>query len=185
MLVAVGLGSLVLGLLWSALDQANRIELILGDEQRQLEHNALRLDWFQRTVARLLPRPKESPDHFVGDAKQFTALSGQSLDVDAVAREHVTWAIAYHPDEGTSALMYRGEKGVPLSILEWQGDSGRFRYLNADKIEDRWPPTSADPAPMLPTAIIVDTGIAGMEVLLAASRADEIQLAHRANLEKP
>ena len=184
MLVAIALGSLVLGLLWSALDQVSRIERILSEERWRFEHNALRLAWFQTTVKSLLPRPAASPDGFVGDAKTFTALAGQPLAADDVARERVAWSIVYRGEFGATQLEYRGQKGAALVVLEWPGDSGRFRYLNAARFEERWPPVTLDRPPMLPTAIVVETGIDGMEVILAAPAVDEFQFPRRADLER-
>lgn len=184
MLVAIALGSLVLGLLWSALDQVSRIERILSEERWRFEHNALRLAWFQTTVRSLLPRPAESDDRFVGDAKSFTALAGQPLAADDGAFERVTWSIVYRGERGATQLAYRGQKGPALVVLEWPGESGRFRYFNASRIEDRWPPVSLDQPPMLPTTIVVETGIDGMEVILAAPATDEFRFLRRVDLDR-
>ena len=184
MLVAIALGSLVLGLLWSALDQVSRVERILSEERWRFEHNALRLAWFQTTVRSLLPRPTESADRFVGDAKTFTALAGQPLAADDVARERVTWSIVYRGEQGVTQLAYGGQKGAALVVLEWPGERGRFRYLTAARVEDRWPPVTLDRVPMLPTAIIVETGSEGMEVILAAPATDEFLFPRRADLER-
>ena len=144
----------------------------------------MRLAWFQSTVRSLLPRPAESADRFVGDAKTFTALAGQPLAADDVSRERVTWSIVYRGEIGTTQLAYRPQKGEALVVLEWPGESGRFRYLSTARIEDRWPPVALEKPPMLPAAIIVETGIDGMEVVLAVPATDEFQFLRRVDLEK-
>jgi prepilin-type N-terminal cleavage/methylation domain-containing protein len=183
MLVAITLGALVLGLLWSALDQVGRVERVLGEERWRFERNALRMAWFQTTVRGLIPRPKDDPGQIKGDAKSFTGTTTQPLDAATLARATFTWSLRYRLETDATELVYRDAKGADRVVLAWPGNKGRFRYLNAGRLEEQWPPVTLDQVPLLPAAIVLESGVDGLPVVFAAPAADEYFFPRRIELE--
>lgn len=183
MLVALSLGALVLGLLWSAIDQVGRVDRLLDNERWRYERNALRMAWFQSTVRGLLPRPKDSPERIAGDAKSFTGVTTQPLDAEDIARAPIGWLLRYRIQNDVTELVYRDPRGAERVVLAWPGNKGRFRYLYADRLEDRWPPVTLDLVPALPAAIVLESGLDGLSVVFAAPAADEYVYPPRIDVE--
>ncbi len=191
MLVTLLIVSLVAAIVWQAMGQLARIEGLLEQGQMQGLAQTVRGEWVRSALASLMPGTPDSAERFQGSA---TELSGLSADVprwpapglavlhlrlvrDAEGRSTVLQLVDDAADGSTTGP-------VVTPLLSWAGSEGRFLFEDDQgQWQDQWPPLSLKKAPPLPRAVLLQTGLPEMRLLVAAPVTSEVQMPGRRQLE--
>lgn len=191
MLVTLVIVSLVAGIAWQAMGQLARIERLLEQGQMQSLAQAVRAEWVRNALASLLPGSPPGDERFRATATELQGLSAEvprwpmpglallrlRLDHD-VARDTTALQVIDDGPQQDGA----GDAATPL--LSWPGSEGRFRYLDEHgEWLDRWPPEGRADAPALPKAVLLETGVPELRLVLAAPLASELPLASRLQVQ--
>ena len=196
MLVVLVLVSFVTLLLSQALTQVSRIERSLTGAQLDGVITAVRVAWLRASVEAMLPMPRESNDRFEGNERLVTGLSTDAAAMPIVGLAKVTLSLTFDPKRGATDLklstsMPEAITGMEnsniqpkaIALLSWQGNSGRFRYMDKQGTwHEKWPVDALASAP-LPTAMSIETGLDEAPQIVVALRVSPLNLPSRKLLE--
>jgi hypothetical protein len=80
----------------------------------------------------------------------------------------LAWRLAFNPESGETQLLYGANKGA-APIISWQGNRGKFSYLDAKgEYHESWPPPLGS-WPQLPAAIRVEALRDGQPTIIFAA----------------
>ena len=191
MLVTLVIVSFVAGLVGQALFQLSRIERLLEGGQLRSMVTSVRAQWLRSAIESLLPGELGSADRLRGSERELQGLSADvpMLPAPGLARLHLR--LVFQETAGETQLQSIGSETAqgsaqtgPVVLLSWPGREGRFRYLDAaGEWRDEWPAAQGLPSSALPRAIALETGLPGMRLLLASTRATEVPLPTRRQFE--
>ena len=191
MMVTLVIVSLVAGLVGQALFQLSRVERLLEGGQLRSMAASVRAQWVRSAIESLLPGEAGSADRLRGSERELQGLSTDvpMLPAPGLARLHLR--LVFLEPAGVTQLhllaaepVQGGAQAEPVVLLTWPGRDGRFRYLDAlGEWRGDWPAPLGPPGAALPRAIALETGLPGMRLLLATTRASEVTLPTRAQLE--
>lgn len=191
MLVTLVVVSLVAGLLGQALFQLSRIERLLEGGQLSSLADAVRADWVRGAIESLLPGEQGSSEPLVGSARELEGLSADvpMLPAPGLAKLHLRLEFNAATEAtqlqllDTVAVPGRGPS-EPVVLLSWPGREGRFRYLDdGGQWHADWPRPLASRNSALPRAIVMETGLASLPVLVGATRASPVPEMTRRQVE--
>jgi len=196
MLVTLVIVSRVVGILWQALAQISRIESLLKRSELQSLASQVRADWVRQALSALQAAEPTATHRFKGSPNSLegltTELPGELGNVFGTLKLTITFdtASGYSrlmmlPRERADALSgASAPKQGPVTLIEWPGAMGRFRYLDASGIwNDRWPREGLQDSPSLPLAVLVETGGGDIGPIFAAVRTSDFSLPRRSQLE--
>lgn len=190
MLVTLVIVSLVAGVVWQAMGQLQRVEGLLTAGRFEAVEQSIRAEWVRSALTALLPGDERRGDRLAGSALELTGLSADvpAWPAPGVAPLHLRLEHSASDDQ-TSLLLVPPEAagaapGTAASLLRWPGRTGRFSYLGHDsQWHDRWPPEGLQKAPALPRAVLLETGVPGLAVVLAPVPTSPTPLPSRLFLE--
>jgi prepilin-type N-terminal cleavage/methylation domain-containing protein len=191
MLVTLVIVSLVAGIVWQAMGQLARIERLLEQGQLRSMAQAVRGEWVRSALVSLLPGAPQSGERLRGTASELQGLSAElpRWPTPGLAMLHLR---LQHDTAGDfTALQIVGDapagESTPQTVtvlLSWPGREGRFRFLDEHgQWQDRWPPEDRADAPALPRAVLLETGLPELRLILAAPQASEVPLPSRGQVE--
>ena len=192
MLITLLIVSMVAGIVWQAMGQLVRVERLLEQGQMQSLAQAVRVEWVRSALASLLPGSPKTFDRFQGSATALKGLSADAPVLPVPGLALMQLRLQYDPAANTTALQIKGEAsptgGAPepfITLLSWPGREGKFAYLDEqNQWQDTWPPAGlGKPAPALPRAVSLETGLPTLRLLLAATLASALPLPTRAEVE--
>jgi prepilin-type N-terminal cleavage/methylation domain-containing protein len=191
MLVALVIVSFIAGLVGQALFQLSRVERLLEGGQLRGMADSVRAEWVRSAIESLLPGEVGSADRLRGSERELQGLSADvpMLPAPGLARLHLR--LVFIEAAGVTQLqllapapVQEAAEAAPVVLLSWPGREGRFRYLDAaGEWRGDWPAPLGPPGAALPRVIAVETGLAEMRLLLAATRASEVPLPTRRQFE--
>ena len=167
MLVVLIIVGLVSGILLQAVEQVFRLQRRFGVEVAVSQQGAMLSDWFRQTIEGLFPDYPDGKHKFSGTERRLSGLTTNSLTTEYGVPTVITWELAFDPDSGRTRLLNgTGKDAAPL--MSWQGNQGRFVYLDAKgEAHDSWPPRLGD-WPQLPAAIRLEGLREGEPLILVA-----------------
>lgn len=191
MLVTLLIVSLVAAIVWQAMAQLARVERLLAQGQMVNMVQALRAEWARNAIGSLLPGAPQSNERLLGSALELRGLSTQvpqwptpgvailHLRLDYEARTELTTLQVIRANDSSP------EQAVATPLLSWPGRKGRFTYLDHQgQWHDSWPTPTPDKLRALPKAVMLETGLPELPVLLAAPLAADIVMPSRRLLER-
>ena len=154
-LVVLVIVSLVSGILFQAMGQVMHLQKKFGVELVHSQQGVMLLDWFQQSVEGLMPDYADGKDKFVGSERRFSGLTTNPLAAENGVPTPLAWELAFDPDSGETRLLYGASRGA-VPVISWQGNKGKFSYLDAKgEFHEAWPPPLGS-WPQLPAAIRVE-----------------------------
>jgi prepilin-type N-terminal cleavage/methylation domain-containing protein len=192
MLITLMIVSLVAGIVWQAMGQLARVERLLEQGQMQSLAQAVRGEWLRSAFASLLPGTAQTHDRFQGSSTELSGLSAEAPVWPVPGLAFFRLRLEYDAVSNTTALRVSGEATLPdmapdayITLLSWPGRDGKLSYLDeGGQWQDAWPPSGlAKTAPALPRAILLETGIQAMRLVLATTLASSLQMPARIQLE--
>ena len=119
--------------------------------------------WFRSTVQGLIPDypPTAHPDFFqaaepkvfYGKPRTLGGLTLAALDGAGGVPLPFVWKLT--ESAGRTRLEYENSRGEIWPVLEWEGDAGRFEYLDPErKRHPEWPPKLGEAQAQLPAAVL-------------------------------
>lgn len=191
MLVTLVVVSLVAGVLGQALFQLSRIERLLEGGQLSGMADSVRAEWIRSAIESLLPGEPGSSDCLRGSERDLEGLSADVPMLPAPGLAVLHLRLEFNQALGTTQLQLldaraspAGDAREPIVLLSWPGSEGRFRFLDdTGTWQESWPLPSNPRGAGLPRAIMVETGLAAMPFLVAATRASPLGLLTRRQVE--
>jgi prepilin-type N-terminal cleavage/methylation domain-containing protein len=193
MLVTLVIVSFVVTIVAQAMGQVSRIERLLEGGQLRSMATSVRAEWVRAALASMLPGTADAGDRFRGDARSLRGLSAEAPGATGSVLATMQLGLEFDGESGATRLQLRagdvvagGAEAQATTLLSWPGNVGRFRYLDPQgEWIDQWPPPmhSADAA-TLPAAILVETGMSDIRLIIAAPQVSESPLPLRKQLEK-
>jgi prepilin-type N-terminal cleavage/methylation domain-containing protein len=191
MLVTLVVVSLVAGVLSQALFQLSRVERLLEGGQLSGMADSVRADWIRSAIESLLPGEVGGSERLRGSERELQGLSADVPMLPAPGLAALHLRLEFDEALGMTQLQLLqtpasqvGEAREPLVLLSWPGREGRFRYLDdTGTWQENWPLPSNPRGAGLPRAISVETGLAAMPFLVAATRASPMGLLTRRQVE--
>ena len=175
MLVTLIIVSVVAGVVWQALGHLYRVEALLTAGRFDAVEQSVRAEWVRSALTALLPGDTQRNEQLVGGPTELTGLSADVPAWPAPGIATLNLRLQYSAaDDHTSLLLVQASKtgsspGRETSILRWPGRTGRFRYLGQDgNWQDRWPPDGLQKASALPRAVMAETGLPDLPLLIAS-----------------
>lgn len=190
MLVTLAIVALVTGILAQAMSQLARIETLLEQGQLQGLGQAVRGEWVRDALVSLLPGEPGSDERFQGSSTELQGLSAEVPRWPTPGLATLRLRLHYDAAAGATALQVIGnavgqDNAQVTALMTWPGRTGRFRYLDeSGEWQDAWPPLSLKTAPALPLAVLLETGLPEMRVLLAAPQASKVPMPSLSQLER-
>jgi len=191
MLVTLVIVGFVASLVGQALFQLSRVERLLEGGQLRSMADSVRAEWVRSAIESLLPGETGSADRLRGSERELQGLSADvpMLPAPSLARLHLR--LVFIEAAGVTQLqllapapVQEAAEAAPVVLLSWPGRDGRFRYLDAaGEWRGDWPAPLGPPGAALPRVIAVETGLAELRLLLAATRASEVPLPTRRQFE--
>ena len=191
MLVTLVVVSLVAGLLGQALFQLSRIERLLEGGRLSSMADAVRANWVRSAIESLLPGEEGSSERLLGSERELEGLSADvpMLPAPGLAKLHLR--LEFDAAAGATQLQLlesfasQGQDASePVVLLSWPGREGRFRYLDDTGLwHENWPLPFKSSASGLPRAILLETGLATLPALVAATRASPVPALSRRQVE--
>jgi prepilin-type N-terminal cleavage/methylation domain-containing protein len=166
-LVLVGLVTTLLAqTTWMSFDLLQRAR----EQTADIGRHQMQMEWFRAAVEGLQPDSEGGRAKFRGTPRGFLGLTiAAPADAEGAIRT-VQWEIMYDRQANRSALQATvapAEK--PITLLEWDGPSGAFEYLDDDgRRYDAWPPPFGARLPQLPRGIALSMGSAQDETIVYA-----------------
>jgi general secretion pathway protein J len=170
-LVVLIITGFIVTILLQSLHQVFRLQTHFGSEIFHTQNGAMYTDWYRQSINGLMPDFVEGKQKFSGAQRQMSGLTLSPLDQESGVLAPFVWRLKFDPRSGQTGLYYgdAGEKQPVLPILAWQGDSGRFIYIDAEnEVHDSWPPFLGK-WPQLPSAIYLESGAAEQRRLIVAA----------------
>jgi len=191
MLVTLVIVSFVAGLVGQALFQLSRVERLLEGGQLNSMTDAVRAQWVRSAIESLLPGEPGSADRLRGSERELQGLSADVPMLPAPGLATLHLRLVYLEARGITQLQQFASQAAvgsadaePVVLLSWPGRAGRFRYLDgAGEWRESWPVDLGPAAPALPRAVALETGPDGSGLLIAATRASEVPLPTRRQME--
>lgn len=191
MLVTLVVVSLVAGVLSQALFQLSRVERLLEGGQLSSMADSVRADWIRSAIESLLPGELDSNERLRGSERELEGLSADVPMLPAPGLAVLHLRLEFDEALGMTQLQLlqtaasqSGDAREPLVLLSWPGREGRFRYLDdTGAWQENWPLPSSPRGAGLPRAILVETGLAAMPFMVAATRASPMGLLTRRQVE--
>ncbi len=186
-LVVMIITGFIVAILLQSLHQIFRLQTHFGSEIFHTQNGAMYADWFRQSINGLMPDYKDGKHKFRGEQQQMSGLTLSPLGLEGGALTPFAWRLEFDPRSGQTGLYYgdAGEKQPALPMLAWQGNSGRFIYIDAEnEHHDSWPPFVGK-WQQLPRAIYLESGAAEQRRLIVAiPRGPDEPLLHRKVLEE-
>lgn len=188
MLVTMVLVSLLAALLGQAMFQLGRIERLLAGTQLDGLAQSVRVSWVRALIDGTVPGHLGSTDRFKATERRISGLSVAVPDFPDSTAERYELALLTSSDGTKSRLVLIRQRAeghtAVMTLLEWPGREGRFRFLaEDDQWLTQWPPDQAQ-APVLPLAVSIETGLEGYRTLIVAPRARDDPLQPRRVVEQ-
>jgi hypothetical protein len=188
MLVTLALMAMISALLWQAMQQVLRVELLLQRSGVDGQLDVVRREWLRGLIQASLAEQTGAPRQLQGDTRQITVVSAEGLKLPGLHSEKVQIRFDADARSGRQRLLVEDAPvtdafaqrldapSVPVEVLAWQGKQGAIHYLDANgQWFDQWPPpasvlfaeaTGEDDAmraaqaavPKLPRAVWLDLG---------------------------
>lgn len=138
------------------LHQTYRLQQHFGYEIFSSQQGEMYIDWFRQSVNGALPDTTGGSNRFKGDQRQFSGLTLTPVDTSTQALMPFAWRLQFYPVDGRTKLVYGLEEDSP-EILSWEGDSGRFLYIDQnDQSSLVWPPVNGQYS-QLPKVVLLQT----------------------------
>jgi general secretion pathway protein J len=172
-LVLVGLvATLLAQALWQSFDLVQRAREQTADVGRA----QMRVEWFRSLAQGLQADNADGPAVFQGQARRFAGLTtAPPAEEDGVVRA-VTVELDYARADDQTMLVARARGGPAVTLMQWEGNSGAFEYLDADgRRFESWPPPFGRALPQLPRAIVLRGGSSAAPVTIYGVVAGERQ----------
>lgn len=166
-LALVGLVTTLLAqTLWMSFDLLQRAR----EQTADIGRRQMQTEWFRAAVQGLQPDWEGGRSKFRGSARAFSGLTiAAPADAEGAVRA-VRWEIVFDRQANRSTLqatVVPADKPVP--VLEWEGDSGAFEYLDdGGRRYDAWPPPFGARLPQLPRGVALKMGTKPDETVLYA-----------------
>ncbi|OFW21010.1 MAG: hypothetical protein A3H27_10490 [Acidobacteria bacterium RIFCSPLOWO2_02_FULL_59_13] len=155
-LVVLVITGFIVTILLQGLNQVFRLQDNFGAEIYRTQRGAMLADWFRQTINGLIPDYSDGGNKFRGESRQMSGLTLSPLRPENGALTPFVWRLQFDRQSGQSRLHYGAEPTDPV-ILAWEGDFGRFIYIDAnDEAHDNWPPFLGA-WPQLPKAIYLES----------------------------
>lgn len=156
-LVVLVISGFIVTILLQGLNQVFRLQNHFGSEIYHTQRGAMLADWFRQTINGLIPDYADGKNQFHGESRQMSGLTLAPLSLENGALTAFVWRLQFDPQSGQTRLHYGAEPRDPV-ILAWEGDFGRFIYIDAnDEAHDSWPPFLGK-WPQLPKVIYLESG---------------------------
>lgn len=183
MLVVLLLAGIITGILFQGLGQVLQLETRFGRELFNSQQGEMYTEWFRQSVNGLMPDHIEGGNRFKGSERDFSGLSLMPLEAATEALIPVAWRLRFDPKSGLTQLRYGNMDDGPV-VLSWQGNSGRFIYIDGDgDAHDTWPPFLGK-WPQLPRAIYLESRSSDQPaVVVAVPRGPQEPLPRRRDFE--
>ena len=184
-LVVLVLTGFIVTILLQSLHQVFRLQTQFGSEIFNSQNGAMYADWFRQSINGIMPDDARGKLKFRGEPRRMTGLTLSPLDREAGTLTSFVWRFAYDSRTGITALQYGDTDEKPATrVVEWNGDSGRFIYVDADnEVHDSWPPFLGK-WPQLPSAIYLQSGTPDQPgLIVAAPRGPATSLLRRKDWE--
>lgn len=186
LLVTLAIAAAAAGVLAQAVWQTYRIESLLADDRLRGQTVLLRTEWVRQALAGLQPGEASGRGSLRGEARELSGVTTNPIATEAAGFGALRLRLQFNAETGETELaaeMPGAERSVQV-LLRWPGDSGRFLYLGAKwTVETRWPPPLGEQPP-LPAAVVVETGLAGFQTLVAVPLAAERTQRTRREIEQ-
>lgn len=152
MLVTLVLVALVSGLLWQALATVAQVERQLARTRTVSSDDQLRRAWIEQALAGTMAGPQGDPVRFSGRQLQLSTYTTMPPWPGSLGPELMTLELE-RSGNGQRLIARRAGVEAPLELWRWEGEAGRFDYLDASgSWHDAWPPAGNGTA-VLPSAI--------------------------------
>ena len=153
--------------------------------------DAVRANWVRSAIESLLPGEEGSSERLLGSERELEGLSADvpMLPAPGLAKLHLR--LEFNAAAGATQLQLlesfasQGQDArEPVVLLSWPGREGRFRYLDDTGLwHENWPLPFKSSASGLPRAILLETGLATLPALVAATRASPVPALTRRQVE--
>jgi len=185
-LVVLVITGFIVTILLQSLHQVFRLQTHFGSEIFHTQNGAMYTDWFRQSINGLMPDYVDGKQKFSGERRQMSGLTLSPLDQESGALAPFAWRLEFDPRSGQTGLYSgdAGEKPPASPILAWQGNSGRFIYIDAEnEPHDSWPPFLGK-WPQLPSIIYLESGAAEqLRLIVAIPRGPGALPLHRKDVE--
>ncbi len=184
-LVVLVITGYIVAILLQSLQQVFRLQTHFGREIFQSQNGAMYADWFRQSINGLMPEDARGKLKFRGEPRWMSGLTLTPLDRDAGTLTSFIWRLEYESGAGATSLRYGESDAAPLvSVINWQGDNGRFIYLDSEsQPHESWPPFIGK-WPQLPSAIYLQNGATDQSrLIIAAPRGPETSILRRKDWE--
>lgn len=166
-LVVLVITGFIVTILMQGLSQVFRLQNNFGAEIYRTQRGAMLADWFRQTINGLIPDYADGRNQFHGESRQLRGLTLSPLRPENGALAPFVWRLEFDRQSGQTRLHYGAEPTDPV-ILAWEGDSGRFIYVDAnDEAHESWPPFLGK-WPQLPKVIYLESGDRDQRGLIVA-----------------
>jgi prepilin-type N-terminal cleavage/methylation domain-containing protein len=166
-LALVGLvTTLLVQTLWMSFDLLQRAR----EQTADIGRRQMQTEWFRAAVQGLQPDSEGGRSKFRGSARAFSGLTiAAPADAEGAVRT-VKWEIVFDRQANRSTLQATvAPADKPVPVLEWDGDSGAFEYLDdGGRRHDAWPPPFGARLPQLPRGVALKMGAKPDETVLYA-----------------
>jgi len=180
LLVTLVIAAAATAILGQALTQVYRIEAVLADERLRGQTVLLPSEWVRQALAGLLPGDASGRGRLRGNERSLEGTTSNPISQEGGGYGTVNLRLRFDENSGQTLLEMPVAPDRYTALLQWPGNSGEFRYIRANgQIEYQWPPPLGVQE-ALPVAVVIQTGLAGFGVLVAAPAATErIQVSRR------
>ena len=184
-LVVLVMTGFIVAILLQSLHQVFRLQTHFGSEIFRTQQGAMYADWFRESINGLAPDYDGGQQKFRGEQRQMSGLTMAPLNQENGLLAPFVWRLEFDSSSGLTGL-YSGNAGQvsALQVLAWQGNNGRFIYIDAENVaHESWPPFLGN-WPQLPSAIYLETGTANqMRLIVAAPRGADVAPPRRKDIE--
>lgn len=166
-LVVLVIVSLTSGILFQAMGQVAQLQKKFGVELVHTQQGEMLSNWFQQSIEGLLPDYPDGKNKFSGTERRLSGLTTNPLAAENGVPSSLVWEFAFDADTGETRLLYgSGKDAAP--VISWQGNKGKFAYLDSKgELHESWPPRLGL-WPQLPSAIRVETLRDGVPAIMMA-----------------
>ena len=191
MLVTLVIVSMVVSIFWQMMGQAARVERLLEGAQLRSLAVSVRAEWIRAALAAMLPGRAGSAELFQGESRSLQGLSTETPGYPGGGLTELRLSFDFDRERGATRLQLFtpeiGSDGAARDmtvLLSWPGNTGRFRYLDrSGKWHDRWPPATLAVVPALPAAVLVETGLREVGLIISTPQASDLPLPTRSQIE--
>ena len=185
-LVVLVITGFIVAILLQALQQVFRLQTHFGSEIFHTQRGAMYTEWFRQSINGLMPDAAEGKQKFAGERRRMSGLTLFPLNQESGAPASFVWRLEFDARSGQTGLYFDddGQKQDTLPILAWQGNDGRFIYIDAEnESHDSWPPFLGN-WPQLPNAIYMESGTPDqLRLIVAAPQGPKTALPRRKDFE--